>query len=110
MTANFFGWRIPRTPVNSRSSGVTTGLLKGLGDVVIAPGSWDGSYLKCLETAPHPIPGSEAATAAELESDGRRLGGFVLGKSLHIPFGGVWAVSLLCSVHTGICTNFAALW
>jgi hypothetical protein len=31
-------WLIARTPVNSRSSGVTTGLLKGLGDVVIAPG------------------------------------------------------------------------
>jgi len=31
-------WLIAQTPVNSRSSGVTTGPLKGLGDVVIAPG------------------------------------------------------------------------
>jgi hypothetical protein len=31
-------WLIARTPVNTRSPGVTTGLLKGLGDVVIAPG------------------------------------------------------------------------
>src|ERR1700730_13590688 len=33
-----------------------------------------GSYLKSFETAPQPNPGSEAATAAVLESDGRRLG------------------------------------
>ena len=53
--------------------------------------SRDDSYLKCLDTAPHPNPGPEAATAAVLESDGRRLS-FVLGKSLNIPFGGLWAV------------------
>jgi hypothetical protein len=48
--------------------------------------------LKCLDTAPHPNPGPEAATAAVLESDGGRLVSFVLGKSLNVPFGGLWAV------------------
>jgi uncharacterized membrane protein YccC len=54
--------------------------------------SRDDSYLNCLDTAPHPNPGSEAATAAVPESDGRALVSFVLGKSLNIPFGGLWAV------------------
>ena len=55
--------------------------------------SRDDSYLKCLETAPHPNPGPEAATAAVLESDGRHLGKLCswefIEHSFRRPVGGV---------------------
>ena len=47
----------------------------------------------CLEPAPHPNPGPEAATAAVLESDGRRLGKLCswefIEHSFRRPVGGV---------------------
>src|ERR1700730_12361113 len=54
--------------------------------------SRDDSYLKSLDTAPHPNPGPVAATAAVLESDGRRLGKLcsweIIEHSLRRPVGG----------------------
>jgi hypothetical protein len=84
-------WLIARTPVNSRSSGVTRGP-QGLATLLLHRESRDDSYLKCLDTAPHPNPGPEAATAAVLESDSRRLGKLCSWESLNIPLGGLWTV------------------
>jgi uncharacterized membrane protein YccC len=79
-------WLIARTPVNSRSSGVKTGLLK-----ILRRESRDDSYPNAWTRLRIQLRDLRPQLRLCLRVTVAALVSFVLGKSLSIPFGGLWA-------------------